>query len=85
MVSSKHVIQILQCGKNMLNGTVIVVLSDSSFVVQRYPLTLYLIQGFNAKKVNLEVYCSVLSLGGNVNTRQMSKPEMGSIFHINNQ
>ena len=30
-------------------------------------------------------YCSVLSLGGNVNTRRMSKPDMGSIFHINNQ
>ena len=26
-------------------------------------------------------YCSVLSLGANVNTRQMSKPDMGSIFH----
>ena len=26
----------------------------------------------------------VLSLGGNVNTRRMSKPEMGSIFHIKN-
>ena len=31
------------------------------------------------------LYCSVLSLGGNVNTRRMSKPDMGSIFHINNQ
>ena len=31
------------------------------------------------------MYCSVLSLGGNVNTRRMSKPDMGSIFHINNQ
>ena len=30
-------------------------------------------------------YCSVLSLGGNVNTRRMSKPNMWSIFHINNQ
>ena len=30
------------------------------------------------------LYCSVLSLGSNVNTRQMSKPEMGSIFHIKN-
>ena len=30
-------------------------------------------------------YCSVLSLGGNVNTRRMSKPDMVSIFHINNQ
>ena len=28
------------------------------------------------------LYCSVLSLGGNVNTRRMSKSNMGSIFHI---
>ena len=28
------------------------------------------------------LYCSVLSLGGNVDTRRMSKPDMGSIFHI---
>ena len=27
------------------------------------------------------LYCSVLFLGGNVNTRRMSKPDMGSIFH----
>ena len=27
-------------------------------------------------------YFSVLSLGGNVNTRRMSKPDMRSIFHI---
>ena len=26
--------------------------------------------------------CSVLSLGGNVNTRRMLQPDMGSIFHI---
>ena len=33
------------------------------------------------------LYCSVLSLavGGNVNTRRMSQPEMRSIFHIKNQ
>ena len=31
------------------------------------------------------LYCSVLSLGGNVNTRRMSKPDMGSIFYIQNQ
>ena len=31
------------------------------------------------------MYCSVLSLGGNVNTGRMSKPDMGSIFHIKNQ
>ena len=31
------------------------------------------------------LYCSVLSLGGNVNTRRMSKSDMRSIFHIKNQ
>ena len=31
------------------------------------------------------LYCSVLSLGGNVNTRRMSHPDMRSIFHIKNQ
>jgi len=31
------------------------------------------------------LYCSVPSLGGNVNTRRMSKPDVGSIFHIKNQ
>ena len=46
-------------------------------------------QGCNARKVISEVmlcthllYCSVLSLGGNVNTRRMLKPDMGSVFHI---
>ena len=43
-------------------------------------------QGFNARKVISEVYAYfVLSLGGNVNTRRMPKPDMESIFHINNQ
>ena len=28
------------------------------------------------------LYCSVLSLGGNVNTRRLSKPDMGSTFYI---
>ena len=31
------------------------------------------------------LYCSVPSLGGYVNTRRMSKLDMGSIFHIKNQ
>ena len=31
------------------------------------------------------LYCSLLSLGSNVNTRRMSQLDMGSIFHINNQ
>ena len=28
------------------------------------------------------LYCSTLSLGGNVNTRRMLAPDIGSIFHI---
>ena len=28
------------------------------------------------------MYCSVLSMDGNVNTERMSKPDMGSIFHL---
>ena len=41
-------------------------------------------QGCNARKVFSEVYASFVlqSLGGNVNPRRMSKPDMGSIFHI---
>ena len=31
------------------------------------------------------LYCSVLSLGSNVNTRRMLQPDMRSIFHIKNQ
>jgi len=31
------------------------------------------------------LYCSVLSLSGNVNTRRISKPNIGSIFQIKNQ
>ena len=42
-------------------------------------------QGKLFQKCTHLLYCSVLSLGGNVNTRRMSKPDMGSIFYINNQ
>ena len=42
-------------------------------------------QGKLFQKCTHLLYCSVLSLGGNVNTRRMSKPEMGSIFHIKNR
>ena len=31
------------------------------------------------------LYWSVLSLGGNVNTRRMKKPDIGLIFHIENE
>jgi len=42
-------------------------------------------QGKLFQKCTHLLYCSVMSLGGNVNTRRMSKPEMGSIFHIKNR
>ena len=44
-------------------------------------------QGCNEGKVisevqtSFELQCTV-SMGGNVNTRQMSQPDMGSIFHM---
>ena len=41
-------------------------------------------QGFNARKVISKVYASFV-LQCNANTRRMSKPEMGSIFHIKSQ
>ena len=45
-------------------------------------------QGFNARKVISEVYASFVLqctvTGRYVNTRWTSKPDMGSIFHINN-
>ena len=42
-------------------------------------------QGKLFQKCTHVLYCSVLSLGGKVNTRRMSKPDIGSIFHINKQ
>ena len=45
----------------------------------------HLMQGKSFQKCTHLLYCSVLSLGGNVNTRQMLQPDMGSIFHIKNQ
>ena len=34
------------------------------------------------QKYTYLLYCNVLSLGGNVNTKRMSKPDIGSIFQI---
>ena len=42
-------------------------------------------QGKFFQKCTHLLYCSVLSLRGNVNARRMSKPEIGSIFHIKNR
>ena len=39
-------------------------------------------QGKLFQKCTHLLYCSVLYLGANVNTKRMSKPDMGSIFHI---
>ena len=39
-------------------------------------------QGKLFQKYTHLLYCRVLSLGGNVNTRRMLQPDMGSIFHI---
>jgi len=39
-------------------------------------------QGKLFQKCTHLLYCSVLCLGGNVNTRRMLQPDMGSIFHI---
>ena len=61
----------------------------SSFVagIQRgLNCTLSISRNYNARKVISEVYESfVLSLGGNVNTRRMSKPDIGPTFHIKYQ
>ena len=38
-------------------------------------------QGKLFQKCTHLLYCSALSVGGNVNTRRISKPDMGSIFH----
>ena len=39
-------------------------------------------QGKVFQKCTHLLYCSVLSLGGNVNTRRMLQPDIVSIFHI---
>ena len=57
-----------------------------------YVLYIPTVHGFGLLKVIMQgklfqrcthlLYCNVLSLGGNVNTRRMLMPDMGSIFHI---
>ena len=53
-----------------------------AFSQSKYKRSVARYQGCEARKVIL--YCSVLFLGANVNTRRMSKPDMGSIIHITN-
>ena len=52
----------------------------------RFNSTKDVMQGKLFQKCTNLLYCSVLSQGGNVNTRRMSKPDMGSIsFTLKNQ
>ena len=44
--------------------------------------TKVIMQGKLFQRCTHLLYCSVLSLGGNVNTGRMSVPDMGSMFHI---
>ena len=61
---------------------------NKSYLISHRTLLTLLVRG-KARKVISEVYaslyCSVLSLGGKINTRRMSKPDMGSSIHIKNQ
>ena len=43
-----------------------------------------IMQGKLLQRCTHLLYCSVLSPGGNVNTRRMLPPGMGSIFHMKN-
>ena len=51
-------------------------------LVLNTPKSKVLMQGKLFQKCTHLLYCSVLSLGGNVNTRRMLQPEMESIFHL---
>ena len=53
--------------------------------LNRIVWTKVVIQGKLFQRCTYFLYCSVLSLGGNIYTRRMSKPDMGSIFHMRNQ
>ena len=44
-----------------------------------------IVQGKLFQRCTHLLYCSILPMGGNVNKRRMSKPDMGSIFHIKHQ
>ena len=55
-------------------------------ILNKY-INIYIIsmQGKLFQRCTHLLYCSVLSLSGNVNTRRMSQTDMGSIFSIKNQ
>ena len=53
--------------------------------LNRIVWTKVVIQGKLFQRGTDFLYGSVLSLGGNIYTRRMSKPDRGSIFHMRNQ
>ena len=65
------------------------------FMMEKYKISIWRAIHFILRKVIMQgklfqrcthhLYSSVLLLGGNVNTRRMSKLDMGSIFQIKNQ
>ena len=78
--------------------SIVEVITSKPGEVIGFILSIFLIMSSSSKRVVKDVrqgksfqkythiqYCSVLSLGANVNTRRMSKPDMGSIIHIKNQ
>ena len=52
--------------------------------LQRFIYCKVIMEGKLFQRCTHLLNCSVLSLGGNVNTRRMSQPDMGSICHIQN-
>ena len=55
------------------------------YVSIRFVPSKYVMQRKLFQKCTHFLYCSVVSLGSNVNTRRMLPPDVGSIFHIKNQ
>ena len=53
--------------------------------IRKLELDKVIMQGKLFQRCTHLLYCGVLCLGGNVNTRRMSQPDMGPIFHIKNQ
>ena len=49
---------------------------------RRIPWIKVIMQGKLFQRCTHLLYCSLLSLGGNANTRRMLQPDMGSIFHL---
>ena len=75
-------------GRDRLNGnkwnlTFVSKILNSRFKYVTDPKVI--MQGKLFQRCTHLLYCSVLSLGGNLNTRRKSKPDMRSIFHIKNQ